>query len=287
MNSNITIIRIAEVISVYDEKDGQRIKARVLPEDRTKSFNEIPYAFPLLPKMIHIMPKVGESVLIFCSDALNGESQRYYLGPIIHQPQFMNFDSSVLGATTLLNGGVGSPSQSISTIPEAKGTLPNSNDVAIVGRGISDAIFSDNEIILRSGVKIKDENVKENIAFNKTNPSYIKISQHETELKDKSKSTVSVVGENINLLSTSSKKSYFNLTDNESLITYDEMNRILEEAHVLPYGDKLVEFLKLFLKAFNAHTHAYSGLPPVQDDTYVKINDYNMNDMLSDNIRIN
>lgn len=284
---NITNIRISEVLSVYDENDGQRIKARVLPEDQDKNFNEIPYAFPLLPKMLHVMPKVGEAVLIFCSDPSNGRSQRYYLGPIIHQPQFMNFDSSVLGATTLLNGGVGSPSQSISTIPEAKGALPNDEDVAIVGRGISDAIFSDNEVILRSGVKIRDENDNSRIVFNKKNPSYIKISQHDTELEDKSKSTVSIVSENINLLSTASKKTGFDLTDMESLITQDEMNNILKEAHVLPYGDILVNFLKLFLKAFNTHTHPYSGLPPVQDDTYIKVNEYDMNDMLSDNIRIN
>lgn len=284
---NITNIRISEVLSVYDENDGQRIKARVLPEDQDKNFNEIPYAFPLLPKMLHVMPKVGEAVLIFCSDPSNGRSQRYYLGPIIHQPQFMDFDSSVLGATTLLNGGVGSPSQSISTIPEAKGALPNDEDIAIVGRGISDAIFSDNEVILRSGVKIRDENDNSRIVFNKKNPSYIKISQHDTELEDKSKSTVSIVSENINLLSTASKKASFDLTDMESLITQDEMNNILKEAHVLPYGDILVNFLKLFLKAFNAHTHPYSGLPPVQDDTYIKVNEYDMNDMLSDNIRIN
>lgn len=282
----ITLVRICKVESIHDEYDGMRIKARVLPEDRTKSLDEIPYAFPIMPKMFHVKPKVGEAVIILCSDLNNSESQRFYLGPIISQPHFLNYDPYSLGATTLLNGGVGIPAQSTSVVPESFGALPTDEEIAILGRGKGDIIIGDNDVEIRCGVREKDKYENNKIIFNKTNPAYIKLKQHDKQLSDETSSTVSVVGENINLLSTASKE-YFELSDRNDLITDDEMNRILAEAHVLPFGDILVEFLKKFIKAFNAHTHAYNGLPPVQETTYLDLNSFDMDSMLSDNIRIN
>ena len=92
MNNN-TIIKICPVIDIFDETDGERIKVRMSPEDDRKNDNELPYAFPLLPKLLHIKPKIGEAVLIILTDAGNGDSIRYYIGPIISQPQYMEKDN--------------------------------------------------------------------------------------------------------------------------------------------------------------------------------------------------
>ena len=73
---------------------------------------------------------------------------------------------------------------------------------------------------------------------------------------------------------------------NES-ISDEEMTKIIETAHQLPYGDKLVDFLKLLLKAFNTHTHNYHNLPPIPDMTYNAVNNFNLNDILSKNVKIN
>lgn len=286
MEKNITAFRICTVRSVIDDQDGQRIKAEVLPEDRGKTISEIPYAFPLLPKTMHVVPKVDEAVLIICADLNNPQSQRYYIGPIISQPQSMDNDNSKLGATTLLNGSVGKAKVAPSKLAESDGTLPKIEDVALIGRGKSDIILTDNDARIRCGAKIKDEGDPNKIIFNKRNPSYIKLKSHDKPLIDETTSTISIVGQNVNILSPSSKQS-FELTDNKDLITDDEMNKILSEAHVLPYGDVLVDFLKKFLLAFKAHTHAFHGLPPVQDETYIQATGYDMDSMLSKNIRIN
>lgn len=285
MEENLTI-RIAKVVSIDDEYDGQRIKAKILPEDRTLSNDKIPYAFPLLPKMMHIVPKVGEAVVVICANPSSTNSQRYYLGPIIHQPQFMNFDSYNVDATTLHNGSVGAPLNAPSRDPEAIGSFPKLNDIAVVGRKDTDLILSDNDVRLRCGVHLSDKNNDKVIKFNKTNPSYVKLKHHETPLNDKSQSTATIVSENINLISTASKQ-YFDTSDKDELITDEEMNKIIEQAHVLPYGDVLVDFLKMFIKAFKGHVHPYTGMPPVQDINCVNIYNYNLDDMLSDNIRIN
>lgn len=279
------VLRIAKVDSVFDDNNGGRIRAIVLPEDRGKSWDDIPYAFPLLPKMMHIVPKVGEAVLILTAKLDDVNSQRYYLGPIIHQPQFMNFDSYEIGATTMLDGGPGSPSLAPSYDPESSGALPQIEDIALMGRKNTDIVLGENDVKIECGVRLLNEDTKD-IKFNKTTPTYIKLKQHDTELSDKSKSSATIVSENINLISTVGTP-YIDVSDNKQLITDDALNKILEEAHVLPYGDILVNFLKIFVEAFKAHTHPYPGMPPVQEMTYMNVNNFDLNTILSKNVRIN
>lgn len=280
------VLRISQVVDVNDEYDGQRIRARVLPEDQGLATNEIPYAFPLLPKMLHVVPKVGEAVLVLTTLLDDGNSQRYYIGPIVHQPQFMNHDNFAFGATTLLSGAIGQPSAAPSTNPDALGAYPELEDTAIQGRGDSDIILGEKDLKIRCGVHLTDESDKTDVKFNRTTPSYIKMKYHVDPLSDGKNSTTTIVSEHINLLSTASKE-YFDLSNKDELVTDDVMEEILKKAHVLPYGDILVDFLKLFIKAFQSHTHPYSGMPPCQDLNYKAVDQFDMNTMLSENIRIN
>ena len=52
------ILKTGIVVSNNDEYDGFRIKVRIYGEDDERSDGELPLAFPLLPKMMHILPKV-------------------------------------------------------------------------------------------------------------------------------------------------------------------------------------------------------------------------------------
>lgn len=280
---NNTVLRIAKVINTLDKDDGKRIQALVLPEDAHTPISNIPYAFPLLPKMVHVTPKEGEAVLILTAKLDDANSQRFYLGPIIHQPQFMEHDNYELGATTLLDGGTGEISVAPSYQPETFGALPKDEDVAIMGRKNSDIILGEDELRMQCGVRLLD---KQHLEFNKKDPAYIKLKRHETELNDGTKSSATIVGENINLISTIGSP-VFETTDNNDLISDEALNKVLEEAHVLPYGDILVNFLKIFVEAFKNHTHTYSGLKPNQDLTYKSLDEFDLNDILSKHIRIN
>ena len=40
------------------------------------------------------------------------------------------------------------------------------------------------------------------------------------------------------------------------------MEKVINSAYKLPYGEKLVEFLKVFVDAFMNHTHDFAMLPP-------------------------
>jgi len=269
------IFKFGKVVSVSDDLDGGRIRAYVKGVDSVNyKLTDIPFAMPLIPKMLHIKPKVGETVFILTQSG-SFDHDRFWIGPIISQPHKMGYDS--VTAEAFLNGGVIGPEKAPSTIPENRGVQPEDGDVAIVGRGSTDIIQKDNEIRIRAG---KSLDLK---VLNKLNPSYIQV-KHDLA---SGKGQINIVSDNINLLSHDSLTK-FNLSDPDSLITDKEFQKIILEAHALPYGDILIKFLEVFKNAFTTHVHAYNGLPPDEEQVEVKkMINFDMNEFLSKNIRIN
>lgn len=289
MSRNGTIIKLCQVISVFDDADGERIKVRLIPEDNTRTDDELPYVFPLLPKLIHIKPKIGETVLIILTEVSNGYSNRYYIGPIISQPQFMDNDNFLPSALSLYPGALVSPQVAPSTNPDSHGALAQDDDIAIYGRKKNDIILSDDEIKIRCGSRLKDASAKGNIIFNRTDPAFIHLKHSDNKRGNKKKeyrSTATIVADNINLISNQSKTP-FNTSDKKSMINDKDMQKIIDQAHELPYGDILVDFLKLFVKAFTSHVHPYPGEPPCKTNEYNSVKHYDLKQILSDNVRIN
>jgi hypothetical protein len=283
---------LGRVISNDDNVGGNRIKATIYPADKRKTAREIPYAFPLIPKMVHIVPKVGEMVIIICDDMNNPNSQRYYLGPIISQPQFLFHEGSI-SATSLLKGGVMPELPSPASYASMHGAFPKVDEIAILGRKNSDIILSDNDLRIRCGVRLVDENNNKNIIFNKESPSYIKLKHYPVRLQEGAESTATIVADKINLISNVGEP-YFNVVDTNEGISDEEMREIIEKAHRLPYGDVLVNFLSLLLKMFKSHTHKYHNMPPCPDtnssifDAKYSSDENNLQQqLLSDNVRIN
>lgn len=260
---------IGEVKNIDDYSDGERIKVRVLPSDKNLTVDELPYAFPLLPKMFHVKPNVGEAVLVICMDDDNQNSQRFYVGPIISQPQQMKNDDFVLGATTLFKDSISKPKKAPSLNPNTKGCYGNDKDVAIYGRGDTDLILSDKEAKLRCGAR-KYKMSGDEYEFNKKDPSFLSLYEYDSPTVNESKSSAVLCSDEINLISNKGNP-YFNTTDQERQVTEEEVNKMIEKAHVLPYGDVLVDFLTMFLQMFKSHTHKYSNMPPCPDDCSKKL----------------
>lgn len=257
---------ISEVVSIDDKAGGKRIRARVMPYDKTLKDEEIPYAFPAIPKMMHIVPKVGEAVIIVCGD--KGEGQRLYFGPIISQDQYMDKDDFAFGATSLFRGGINqNPSYVVDNDRGALGAMADDEDIAIYGRKNTDVILKDDEIHIRSGAR-KTKNKK--VEFNREDPAFVKLKYHEEPLQQKTiklsnshkktKSTALVVADKI-MLASPNGDGGVNLTNNGELVTDDEMVKMIDRIHMLPYGDTLCDFLYMFLKMFKEHTHKYHNMP--------------------------
>lgn len=260
---------IGEVKNIDDYTDGERIKVRVLPADKDLTVEDLPYSFPLLPKMFHVKPNVGEAVLIICIDDDNQRSQRFYVGPIISQPQQMKHDNFVLGATTLLKNSLMKPKKAPSLNPNTKGCYGGDKDVAVYGRGDTDLILSEKSAKLRCGAR-KYKISGDEYEFNKKDPSFLALYEHNTPNINESNSTAILCSDDINLISNRGNP-HFNTSDQENQVAEEEINKMIEKAHVLPYGDVLVDFLTMFLQMFKSHTHKYSNMPPCPDDCSKKL----------------
>ena len=291
-----TIFYYGKVVSNQDTLGANRIQVRIIGVDDAVSLNNLPFAFPMVQKQLHVVPKVGETVLIFLPDLKNPNIDRMYIGPIISQPQFLFKDSDLYSAKSTLDSGIKEPQPSPFTIPENRGVYPNVNDIALQGRDNSDVVLKEKEVLIRAGQFDASVARGDIPRFNKVNPSYIQI-KHDVTLVPVTENTnaetggaINVVSNKINLLTHKNGSPRFVLNDQDSTISDLELQKIISEAHPLVFGDDLIEFLQVLIEAFINHVHAYPGLKP-QDASGAndidRLLEYDLQSFLSKNIKIN
>ena len=205
-------------------------------------------------------------------------------------------DPFFMGSDAYFRGSYKSMGPNPSNDPNSKGAYPKFHDIALLGRSKSDVILTDNGVRIRAGVKLPDKANPRKIIFNKKNPAYIKVDHSDKPIVGDVNSTAAIVADKICLLShgSSEKKSNnsaYSLTDQDDLITDNEMANIINEAYKLPYGEKLVAFLKKFVKVFVNHTHDYPCLPPnssfIREITDASNGPLEKEELLSNTVRIN
>ena len=300
-----TIIKRGVVIDIADPTDMGRIKVYINGIDDPKAgVTDLPWSFPLLPKFTNTQPKIGEAVLIFLFDTDKPRLDRMYLGPVISQPQMLKFDRESTTAWSGFSFRKIEPQPAPSTYKELRGIFPNNQDVYLQGRDNTDIIFKNNEVLIRAGKYVKtgdDPNdVSDfpkgfNIKFNRKTQGFIQMRYNvpisKKDSNNKEIGTVTnIVANKINLLTHKDGNPRFNLTNQDDLISNDEILKILDEAHPLMFGDKVLEFLKLIKDALNNHVHPYHGKKweDLGSNTTIKdMNQFNLDELLSKNIRIN
>lgn len=310
-NANkVNNVDIGEVISVTDPNYLGRIKVRIKgPRNRGGDDgildNNLPWAFPLIPKHLSTQPKVGEAVFILTFNKDKKHVDRLYLGPIISQPQQLNYDPLYVSAIRGFSFASESPSVSVATIPQIKGVFPDPEDVSLQGRYNTDITQKNNEIVIRAGkfnVTKPDNNNPFPFTFNAKTQGYIQIKNDaiinpKSDTAEAEKGTVTnIVSSKINLITHKDGSPRFNVTNQDNLISDEELARILEEAHQMVFGDILLEYLKLLKDALLYHVHnghgnmatdlTASGNKQAVADFKKKAEDLEKA-MLSKNIRIN
>ena len=279
------IFRVCKVEDVKDDQNGLRIKIRLHPEDNNLQDEDIPWCFPLMPKHLHVNPKIGEMVLVLFSRMGVSRSGRWFIGPIISQQYFLQKD-------LYLNADMKSlkPLPEPSRNPNNEGSYPDREDIALQGRNNADLILKENEVRLRCGFKKYPYSTPEDsLLFNQEDLAYIQM-KYKTLMDEHNhqsfSSTINVVADRINLLSHDSITP-FRLNDKKDLITDEELSKILEKAHPLIYGDNLVNFLKQLIEVIRTHTHPFSMDPPSFTTPQTNVLNTNLDEMLSQSIRIN
>ena len=272
----------------------------------------LPNCYPMLPKHLNVVPKVGEVVFIMLLDPNDRYSDRLYFGPIIGSREFLKEDRIDTNALNSLSISPISPSTNLSTLKDTKGVFPNIEDIALQGRDNSDIIFKTNEALLRAGQHIENNT----IVFNTKNPAYLQLrfntnieksgqsSIPEFSLQNnpttnnlsganssgKKGSVINLVADKINLIGHTDTDRRYTITNNENYISEEEITNIIETAHPVAFGDTLLDYLKKLELAFMNHVHRFPGIKPsaVRGENYIKeYLEYNVQTILSKNVRIN
>lgn len=289
-NIDNTIVRTCEVISIEDECGGDRIKARLFPEDSNKTIEEIPYCTPLLPKHIHIKPKIGETVLVFLETQGSPNGNRFYIGPLIAQDYDLEYDPYRYSSRSLLSGKqYVKPLHNPKNDPKNKGSQPNDNDISIKGRVNEEISLKDNEILLRVGHKQKNKQREKRLHYNDKDYGFIQMRYKDYIDKKYNKdynSLINIVADRINLLSHDSTN-YFEAISKEELVSDEVLDKIINEAHPLVYGDVLINYLKALIRIIREHTHPFNMLPPSFNQSDVDVLNTELDNFLSKTIKIN
>lgn len=304
MENNGVIIRLGRVVLVEsindkDNANGLRIKANLTPSTPAKP-SELPWYFPLMPKVFQAVPKEGECVLILFDEAGSKTGQGYYIGPVISQPQYQekcDFDS----ATSLLKDHKTKPLECISKCGDARGSFPNSEDIAVEGRGAEDLILryrddKTSEVDLRAGIRFSSNSsdnpdMKGNIIFNNIDPAYIQLKYKAglaTGEKKQANSMINMVADRINIMSNKDDSVSHDIHNRSTLVEEEHMNEIMDNLHQVPMGDKLVELLKIMKGAIMHHVHPWAGMEQCGDwPGYIKkLDGYDIDSILSEYVRI-
>jgi hypothetical protein len=285
------IIRLCEVLSVTDDKAGLRIKVRLEPEDNDcKYIDDLPYCFPLLPKLIHLNPKVGECVMIILANQKAAKGNRFFIGPVISQQYFLNYDRFRYQSRALLAGNnFATPLPDPRMDSENDGSIPDREDIALQGRQNADVVLKDNEVRIRCGFKKNPTASPINtLEFNREDLAYVqmKYKQMKDEKNKDYYSMINIVADRINLLSHDSRTN-FTLNDRESLITDEEQLNIEKNAHPLVYGDELIDFLKQLIEVIKTHVHTFPLDPPCFTTPQTTVLSKDLDTMLSKSIKCN
>lgn len=298
MSEHGYIVRIGEVTKVDDPYNAGRVVV-AFPNDKIKNSDEYDanlepqrgeWAWPLLPKMLHVLPKVGEYVLVISSRENNKNSDRFYVGPVISQPQFMMKDPYQNGdrVTNMIQGGTLKPEESIETISGVSaGAYPDVQDISIVGRKSEDITIKEGEIDLRCGVRglaLNDYDTQGYVVFNQKDPTYIQLKNDMA-----GEGSVNIVSDEIHIMShkgVTKLNSSPEITGQKDLISKDDMVKLKNELHKVPYGDLLLRYLENIRQAMVTHVHPIGGMPPCEDASIINMIGDDYRQMLSDTLKI-
>jgi hypothetical protein len=104
---------------------------------------------------------------------------------------------------------------------------------------------------------------------------------------DKGGSVINVMANRINLFSYDGLKHYNDVLNSDKEIDMDLQRKINKELQSIVYGERLLEFLKLVKMYITTHIHPFHGMPPIQDQSVIKINEFNLDGLLNKNIKTN
>lgn len=278
-----------KVQSIDDDKNSGRIKVFIDGIDKPMKetdtlIKNLPLCYPLLSRIVHVMPKVGEMVLVLMTN-LNKNSNstklgnRYWIGPMvinysdIKENNFVYGDNITADPWQSLNLDNRKIEEDIFPI-DSMFAKTNENDVSLIGRNNTDITQSDDKITLRAG-KHKKNNPKQK---NEQNPVYSIL-----EFIDENTSYSLTAGDELYLVSHKGKNKY------KKVLTKNDIAQLKSTAQSMLYGELTVKYLRTLTEAFLTHIHTHPQKEPIKKEVVVALETelQNIENLLAKNIKIN
>lgn len=276
VNNNTKTIWIGRVVIVDDDLDGRSLKVRVKGlDDKIINNVDLPSAYPLLPKLIDAMPKIGEAVRIIIPDVKYPYSERIWVGPIISKYQKYKEDPFFTALDGLEGSAFDKLTDPIGKIPTAKNSYPKKEDVNIHGRDNSDLVLKENGFILRN-----NKHKKNKIEEDSNNPAYIQGSVIENS-DGTNESILSYVADQLLLISHKGDLKV------NPFITEKDIKNLKDKAHPVAKADVLVSLLKVLITVTLNHSHSYNGQPLIKTSDSEKLKEFNLENILNNFIKVN
>lgn len=76
----------------------------------------------------------------------------------------------------------------------------------------------------------------------------------------------------------------FNVKKQPLLVTDNDIIDLSENAHPIPYGDRLIEFLDLFRQVMANHVHPYDAMKTVPEEMVLKLLNFDLQKLLNKNV---
>ena len=266
-----------------DPFSAGRVKVRVRELDKEIRLDkDLPWANAILPKFIGITPKKGETVKIILLDRQNIRLNRFYIGPLISQPQKFEYDAHFYESRSGLDQGLVQFKKTWKNDPESSientnwAIVPAEKDIALNGRRNQDFMLREgdfyDEVIFRSGKYDPNKFTR----VNKKNPGYLSVvylqesgipQNKETKIIKEDRSHINVVADQINLISHKGSGKKGNApailnSDNPEKQILRENNKL----HEIPYGDMFWEFVTRVKDFVENHIHEGGGVAATPPD---------------------
>lgn len=146
---------------------------------------------PLLPYYISQVPKIDEYIHIFYYNKTQViDNTKFYIQGPITRPQNNNYEIWHNAEAMLASGEFLKQANNIKDPltfePKglSKGIYPEPGDNAILGRGTSDVIVKENDVLIRAGKNIRTQTAEFNLPTPRQNRSFLQISLYDLEKKE-------------------------------------------------------------------------------------------------------
>jgi hypothetical protein len=268
--------------------------------------NQLPWAIPLIPLNIQTKPKVNEMVLVIFFDRKNPfNGPRAYIGPLMSYTDKINFSNEKISKSTIEGSPEIRPRKPNLTpkIGDFTGSFPEPYDISLMSRNNADIVLpslsskKDNitkggEILLRAGKFITSKSGGD-LLLNDENMAYFRLKQLKKGTKNRQPDTHAMLfADYISIVShvngeEGTAPNVRKINPVNSVSTDNDIKTVHNNLSPLIRGDQLILFLELLRDYVQNHNHPYPKHPATNTNSKPDIEKFDLNRLLSTNIRIN